>query len=137
MISLVLVTYEGIGSQMIEAVAHVLGYRPENLEALPATHNETPESLAPKLESVINRLDRKDGILILVDLYGTTHSNVASRFIAGDEVRMIAGLNLSMLVRAITYRNEDMTRLTTKVHDGGQEGIRMCNKLDNYSDLIP
>ncbi|MBE9516311.1 MAG: PTS fructose transporter subunit IIA [Proteobacteria bacterium] len=122
---------------MIEATAHVLGYRPEQVEALPATYNETPESLAPKLELVISRLDKSDGVLVLTDLYGTTHTNVASRFIDSGNIEMLAGLNMSMLIRAITYRNESMSDLIRKVTDGGREGIRLCSKLDNYKALIP
>lgn len=137
MIGLVLLTYEGIGERMIEAATHMLSSCPEHLEALSASYDESPESLAPRLRDAITRLDTGDGVLVLTDLYGTTHSNLASRFIDVGKVQMVSGLNMAILIRAITYRNEEMMSLIQKVIEGGQDSINICNKLDNYSKLIP
>lgn len=137
MISLLLLTYGETGSQMIEATSHVLGYSPEQVGVLPAAYNEAPESLAPRLESILTLLNSGDGVLILTDLYGTTHTNVASRFIDSDNIEMLAGLNMAMLIRALSYRNENMADLINKVTDGGHDGIRLCSKLDNYKKLVP
>ena len=137
MISLLLLTYGDTGSQMIEAASKVLGYSPEQVAVVAAIYNEAPEALAPRLESTISSLSANDGVLILTDLYGTTHSNVASRFIDSSHVEMVAGLNMAMLIRALSYRNETMTDLINKVSDGGRDGIRLCSKLDNYKKLVP
>ena len=137
MISLLLLTYGETGSQMIEAASHVLGYSPEQVGVLPAAYNEAPEALVPRLESMITRLNSGDGILLLTDLYGTTHTNVASRFIDKNNIEMIAGLNMAMLIRALAYRNENMATLIKKVADGGHDGIHLCSKLENYKKLVP
>lgn len=136
MIGLLVLTYEGIGTHLVEATSHVLGCQPEQLEALPVTSTDTPESLAPRLKSALTRQNTGDGVLILTDLYGTTHCNVASAFIENGNTEMISGLNMAMLLRAITYRNENMATLLDKVFKGGHDGINICKKLDNYSKII-
>lgn len=136
MIGLVLLTYEGIGEQMIKAASHMLGHTPEYLAALPATFNDTPESIAPRLSEAITRTDAGDGVLVLTDLYGTTHCNVASGFINSGKVEMVSGLNMAILVKAINYRNKPMVELLNKVQAGGHDSISLCKKLDNYSKLI-
>jgi PTS system ascorbate-specific IIA component len=67
------------------------------------------------------------GILVLTDLMGATPANVASRItkpgIVDCKVLVLAGINLPMLMRAISYRADGLESLALKALQGGQNGI--------------
>ena len=83
------------------------------------------DQLALKAESIIKDLDQGDGVLILTDLYGSSPSNLAYRFKDKQHVRIVSGLNLSMLIRAMNYHQDDLETLAQKAATGATQGIRL------------
>lgn len=61
--------------------------------------------------------------LVLTDMFGATPCNVAQKLVNGVSSRLVAGVNLPMLLRAITYRNEPMDALVARVLAGGTQGV--------------
>ena len=61
--------------------------------------------------------------LLLTDVLGATPSNVASRLAAETGSPLLAGANLPMLLKAITYRAEPLLELAARVREGGQQAI--------------
>ncbi len=61
--------------------------------------------------------------LVLTDMFGATPCNVAQKLVDGVNSRLVAGVNLPMLLRAITYRNETMDALVARVLSGGTQGV--------------
>jgi mannose PTS system EIIA component len=62
-------------------------------------------------------------VLILTDMYGGTPSNIASKLILPGKVEAVAGVNLPMVIRALTYRERDLATIVTKAVSGGCEGV--------------
>ena len=65
--------------------------------------------------------------LVLTDMFGATPCNVAQKLVDGLNSRLVAGVNLPMLLRAITYRNEPMDALVARVLAGGTQGVMQVN----------
>lgn len=61
--------------------------------------------------------------LVLTDMFGATPCNVANKLVDGMHSRLVAGVNLPMLLRAVTYRNEPMDALVARVLAGGTQGV--------------
>ena len=76
-----------------------------------------------KALELIKQLDRGDGVLVLSDICGATPCNIASRLVNPGRVECLAGVNLPMLVRALTYRNEPLSVAAEKALAGGREGV--------------
>lgn len=128
MTKLILLTYPGIGENMVAAVDHILG-RNSNVGLVPVPFELTQEALAEQLRQ---QLAGEDGeALILCDVFGSTHSNVASRLVRPGAVEMVAGVNLPMLLRAVNYSDLDVTTLKHKVMEGGRDHIRDCDHPDD------
>jgi len=60
----------------------------------------------------------------LTDLFGATPSNIAARLASLPRVRVLAGANLPMLVRAVCYRSIPLDTLVDKALAGGIKGIQ-------------
>ena len=72
---------------------------------------------------MIKLVDTGRGVLILTDIYGATPSNLAIKLLEPGRIEGIAGVNLPMLLRALTYRDKDMDTLVTRAIAGGRDGV--------------
>ena len=75
------------------------------------------------LEQIVRKVEQGDGVLILADVYGATHTNVACRLLVRGRIELITGVNLPMLLRALNYRHLKMDDLIDKALSGGSGGI--------------
>jgi PTS system ascorbate-specific IIA component len=101
----------------------VLGKRPVYLRQLGVTVHDDPDALLPVAEDLIRFLDQGDGVLVLTDIFGATPSNIAARLLRPGKVEGIAGVNLPMLIRALSYRNEPLLAARDKALAGACEGV--------------
>lgn len=123
MIGVLLLGQREIGEALMVAAEHVLGARPLRVEVLPLEHDRDPEHLRQLIEQRLARLDDGHGVLILADIYGASHTNVACRLLAANRVEMVCGVNLPMLLRVLNYRQLPLAEVTRKALSGGGEGI--------------
>jgi PTS system ascorbate-specific IIA component len=61
--------------------------------------------------------------LVLTDVTGATPANVARRLVNRPNTRLVAGVNLPMLLRTVCYRHESLDQLTERAMDGGTQGV--------------
>jgi PTS system ascorbate-specific IIA component len=123
MIGILIVSHGAFGESLIHSASHVLGKRPLYVRQVGITVHDDPDALIPVAEDLIRFVDRGEGVLVLTDIYGATPSNVASRLLRPGRVEGIAGVNLPMLIRALTYREEPLETVTAKALSGGTEGV--------------
>jgi PTS system ascorbate-specific IIA component len=62
-------------------------------------------------------------VLILTDMYGGSPANIAAKLLVPGRVEAVAGINLPMLIRALTYREQGLARAVEKALSGGTEGV--------------
>ena len=124
MIGILLVSHGAFGESLIHSASHVLGRRPLYLRQLGVTVHDDPDAILPVAQDLIRFLDQGAGVLVMTDIYGATPSNIAARLLVAGRVEGIAGVNLPMLIRALTYREEaDLADLVEKAISGATEGV--------------
>ena len=123
MISLLIVAHGNLGESLIQCATYVLGKRPEALENVDLAASEDPDAMLQRARALLAGLDRGEGVLILTDVYGATPCNIVCKLIRPGRVEAIAGVNLPMLLKALTYRDHGMGTLLEKTVEGGQAGI--------------
>ena len=123
MIGLLIISHGAFGESLIHSASHVLGKRPLFLRQLGVTVHDDPDDVLPVAEDLIRFLDQGRGVLVLTDIYGATPSNVAAKLLQPGRVEGIAGVNLPMLIRALTYRDEPLESLLEKALAGATEGV--------------
>jgi PTS system mannose-specific IIA component len=124
MIGILIVSHGAFGESLIHSASHVLGKRPLYLRQLGVTVHDDPEAILPVAEDLIRFLDQGQGVLILTDIYGATPSNIATKLLKTGRVEGLAGVNLPMLIRALTYRDEPLEALIGKALSGANDGVR-------------
>jgi PTS system ascorbate-specific IIA component len=123
MIGILIVSHGAFGESLIHSASHVLGRRPVYVRQLGVTVHDDPESLFPVAEDLIRFLDQGQGVLVLTDIYGATPSNIATKLLKPGKVEGVAGVNLPMLIRALTYREEPLETALEKALSGAAEGV--------------
>jgi PTS system ascorbate-specific IIA component len=123
MIGILILSHGAFGESLIHSASHVLGKRPTYLRQLGVTVHDDPETLLPVAEDLIRFLDQGDGVLVMTDIYGATPANVACRLLRPGRVEGIAGVNLPMLIRALTYRDQPLLSVRDKALAGATEGV--------------
>jgi len=129
MIGILIVAHGAFGEALIHSASHVLGKRPLFLRQLGVTVHDDPDAILPVGEDLIRFLDQGQGVLVLTDIYGATPSNIAMKLIKPGRVEGVTGVNLPMLIRALTYRDEPLDSVLEKALSGAAEGVmRMGTK---------
>ncbi|GJL76566.1 PTS sugar transporter subunit IIA [Nitrosomonas sp.] len=123
MIGILVVTHENLGAHLIRCASHVMGETPEYLIHLGVFIENDPNSTLDEMRALAQQLNTGDGVLILCDILGATPCNVASRLIQSDRIACVAGVNLPMLIRTLTYRNETLSAVVEKALSGGKNGV--------------
>ena len=123
MIGILIVSHGAFGESLIHSASHVLGKRPTYLRQIGVTVHDEPEALLPVAQDLIRFLDQGEGVLVMADIYGATPANVACKLLRPGRVEGIAGVNLPMLIRALTYRDEPLLSVRDKALAGATEGV--------------
>jgi PTS system ascorbate-specific IIA component len=122
-VGLLILTHDDIGAVLLRTVSQTLGTYPLRVETLTASKDCNPDSLLGKARSMMAALDEGGGVLVLTDLYGSTPSNIAAKLLADEQVRVVTGLNLPMLIKLFNYPQLNLDALVDKALIGGREGI--------------
>jgi len=123
MIGILIITHGALGESLMDCAAHVLGSTPEQMASLAVSSKDDYASVLPKALELIAGIDSGEGVLVLSDMYGATPCNVVVRILQPGRVEGVAGVNLPMLVRVMTYRHEPLATLVEKAVSGGREGV--------------
>jgi len=123
MIGILLITHGTLGESLIHCASHVLNKRPTRLKQLSITAQDDPFNLLPQARALVKELDDGDGVLILTDMYGGSPANIGAKLIVPGRIEGVAGVNLPMLIRVLTYRDKPLQTIITKAVSGGCDGV--------------
>ena len=123
MIGILIIAHGDLGNSLISCVHHVLGKQAPQLASLAVHTHDDPLDLLPHAKAMVAELDTGDGVIVLSDIYGASPCNLVTKLLEPDRVAGVAGVNLPMLVRVMTYRNESLSKVVTKAVSGGRYGV--------------
>ena len=126
-VAILLISHQDIATAFLKAAKTTYGEQlPLSVHIAEISTQLDPNTLIPKLQQLTQNLDHGDGVLILTDLFGSTPSNVAQALQDIGHIRIVAGLNLPMLLRVLNYPKAALDELAKKAAQGGKNGIVEC-----------
>ncbi|MCB1958476.1 MAG: PTS fructose transporter subunit IIA [Rhodocyclaceae bacterium] len=123
MIGVLLLTHASLGESLIQCACHVLNRRPTHVLQLGVSGQDDPLDLLPLASRMCDWVDDGSGVLLLTDIFGATPTNIAMKLRERGHREVIAGVNLPMLLRVLTYRERDMAVLVQRAVSGGCDGV--------------
>jgi len=110
-------------AQALKACAmHVYPECAAEVLALDVRADDTPEQSLQAAQQLWVDVPNGD-VLVLTDVLGATPANVAQRWARDRRAKIIAGVNLPMLLRSVCYRHEPIEGLVQRAMTGGALGV--------------
>ena len=130
MTGILLVTHANLGAALIETCEFILGSEQENLAAISIDIKQDPESLRNKIKQGIKKVNCKNGVIILTDMFGGTPSNLSYAFLEEGKVEVISGVNLPILLKAVNSRKKlEIKKLTATLIEHGKKSISLASDI--------
>jgi PTS system ascorbate-specific IIA component len=120
--TILLIAHAPLAQALRACALHVYPDCEAEVMALDVLPDEDPEITLIKAEQLRTKLGEGQ-MLVLTDIFGATPSNVAKKLVEGTQTKLIAGVNLPMLLRAICYRHEPIETLLQRALAGGAQGV--------------
>jgi PTS system ascorbate-specific IIA component len=133
MVGILIIAHGTLGESLIHCASHVLNKRPSRLRQLGITAQDDPLLLLPQARALVKELDTGSGVMILSDMYGGSPSNIAQKLLVPGKVEGVAGVNLPMLIRVLTYRDKPLSTVLNKAVSGGCEGVMRIPPLSLHN----
>ena len=124
-VGILIISHNNIGESLINTANVMIKDNPLTTKIISAVLESTSDELYENATLLINELDQGDGVLILTDLFGSTPSNIAHRLLEKENVSIVSGINLSMLIRIFNYPHLNLKEITKKAYSGGIDGIKI------------
>ena len=118
---ILLIAHAPLAHALRQCALHVFPDCEDDIVALDVQPNEPPE--VTQAGAQILMASHTGPWLLLTDVFGATPCNVAQRLVDGVRSRLITGVNLPMLLRAVTYRKEELDGLVSRALMGGTQGV--------------
>jgi PTS system mannose-specific IIA component/PTS system mannose-specific IIB component len=102
----------------------------ENVGSVTFNPGEGIDSLVEKYNNLINRLDSKEGVLFMVDLFGGSPFNAASIIAMKNEnMEIVTGVNLPMILEVLGSREFlNLQELVQIALNSGKDAIKILTK---------
>ena len=78
----------------------------------------------------MKRVNKKNGSVIFTDMFGGTPSNLSFSFLKDNQVEIITGVNLPMLIKFVSLqRSNNLKQVARKVVEQGKKNIHLASAI--------
>lgn len=119
---IVIIAHAPLASALRQCVAHVFADRVGGVVAVDVLPDAPVAQSVAQARQAIEVLGQVP-LLLLTDVLGATPSNVARQLQKGHQARLLAGVNVPMVLRAVTYQHEPLDELMARALQGGTQGV--------------
>jgi PTS system mannose-specific IIA component len=124
MIGIIVVTHSSLAYEFIKAAEMIVGPA-DQLQAVTVDRSIAVETVQDHLREVLAEVGRDgDGVVILTDMFGGTPTNISAEFLLDQQVEIVTGINLPMLLKAISgRRGTRVAELAALLKDYGRNAV--------------
>ena len=129
MIGGVIVSHGKLAEEILKALTIIIG-EAVNIEAISIGWYDDVEESKKKINQSLKSVDQKNGVVIFTDMFGGTASNLSFSFLKNDQVEIITGVNLPMLIKFVSLqRSNNLKEVVKKVVEQGKKNIHLASAL--------
>jgi PTS system mannose-specific IIA component len=133
LIEVVLVCHEDLAENFLKVAEFLLKNR-ENCQAVAIREGAHPDDHTRLVEKAVKAASAGGSpVLILTDLFGGTACNVSIPYLKKDQVEVLSGVNLAMLIRALQWRRQKpqitLVELANECQKYATAGIRVGSAM--------
>jgi mannose PTS system EIIA component len=129
MIGVVVVTHGQLATELLNAAEMIVGELPQ-FAAVSIGWHEDVNDARDDIAQAVERVRAEQGVLLLTDMFGGTPSNLGMTFLEKDQLEVITGVNLPMLIKLASIRtSRDLLTVARELRDDGRNAIWVASDL--------
>ena len=129
MIGVVVVTHGQLATELVNAAEMIVGDLP-HITAVSIGWHEDVNDAREDILHAIERVQDGSGVLLLTDMFGGTPSNLGMTFLQTDQIEVITGVNLPMLIKVASLSGSlNLLAVAREMRDDGRNAIWVASDL--------
>ena len=129
LVGALVVTHGQLGQELVSAAQAIVG-EISHMAAVSIGWNDDVNESKKKIEQAVAEVDQGKGVIILTDMFGGTPSNLSLPLLKRNELEIITGVNLPMVIKLANQSGADsLSELVSKVKKQGQSHISIASEL--------
>ena len=125
----VIVSHGQLANELVAAAEAVVGDL-AHIRAVSIGWYDDVEMAKGEIEQAIKEVSQGIGVLLLTDMFGGTPTNIAAMFLDSDDIEIVTGVNLPMVIKLASFNREvTLEALAIEVEAQGKEAICRAKPL--------
>lgn len=119
----VIVSHGQVANELLAAAETIVGAL-NHVTAVSIGWHDDVEMAKDEIARAVKQVSEGAGVLLLTDMFGGTPTNISAMFIKENEVEIVTGVNLPMVIK-LASQNKDMTltEMAKAVEEQGKQSI--------------
>jgi len=129
-IGVVVVTHGQLATELLNAAEMIVGDLPRFAAVSIGWHDDVTDAREDIAQAIERVRGDGGGVLIVTDMFGGTPSNLAMTFIEANQIEVITGVNLPMLIKlAGQAKSNDLLAVARDMREHGRNAIWVASDL--------
>jgi len=129
MVGLVIVSHGNLGAELIKVAELIVG-KMEGAMSVSVNALEEVDKARDEIGSAVRKVQGKNGVLVLTDMFGGTPSNLSLAFLNEDNIEVLTGVNLPMIIKFANHRKDkSLADLVPLVQESGLKSIIVASEM--------
>jgi PTS system mannose-specific IIA component len=125
----VIVSHGQLANELLAATKQVVGDL-DYIESVSIGWHDDVEKAKEEIQRAIEKVSAGKGVLLLTDMFGGTPTNISAMFIKENEVEVVTGVNLPMVIKLASQNKEwSLSRMAEEVEIQGKKSIYKAEDL--------
>src|ERR1041384_6344457 len=126
----VIVTHGQLATELLAAAEMIVG-PVSHIAAVSIGWHDDVDLAHDEIERALARVSAGRGVLILTDMFGGTPTNIAAMFLKENEVEVVTGVNLPMVIKLASEAGEEETlaAVARRVRGQGRQAVYLAGEL--------
>lgn len=125
-IGIVIVAHGGLAREYLSAVEHVVGPQ-DGVRTISIDANHDRPAKQAEICDAADEVDMGGGVVVVVDMFGGSPSNLAMRACWPDDRRILYGANLPLLIKLAKCRHKPLADAVRAATEAGRKYIDSQN----------
>lgn len=129
MFGIVIVSHGKLAEDFVAVTEHVVG-KQEQIAAVGIEPEDNSNDAREHILNAIKKVNTGGGVVILTDMFGGTPSNLAISVMETDNIEVIAGVNLPMIIKLTSVRGKiSMAEAVVQAQDAAKKYINVAGNM--------
>ena len=125
----VIVSHGQVANELLAAAETVVGNL-SHIAAVSIGWHDDVELAKNEISRAVNKVSEGIGVLLLTDMFGGTPTNISAMFIKENEIEIVTGVNLPMVIKLASQNKQmSLAEMAKEVEEQGKQSIYRTGKL--------